>query len=545
LFRHLKDQQASNSNNELAFAMLPLAASRTAARVLSRRGQVEDVDDFFTFGSGEDESEDGDFDILSAFGGAFGGGEAEESGTGFDFLSTFGGGFGFGGDEDEETGGSFFSDFASGFGGDDDDMDELMENMEKCGIDVSDMASKALGAFIMSGASMGFSSPESFGAFAPILLALKDDDEVDCKVDDTAKLVLASEEYLQCTGMDELFLNLNDTEFADLIQSIENECKTSIGMVSSGDFFTLEVEDFLDEESVIGKSSKQCLQTLLGDNKIGGFVRYQYNHMDETLGCFSKLGDDTPHCVLSSTPLEDGTTYSIPLSLYKKLSCVIGSSSASVIEAACVGTYESLDKCLPQSGANDVDGTTSLCAEEEGIFLGKQDIFDMDASVVTGNKMPAFCSKIFEEKGIDTKDLQTRLENFHENRDYGWTLESIANGVKVEVEAGPESQAVEVSKQVEEMYKSNPVDIPSVESLEWTNGEAAPTPSDHASPKSKFSPFLIGGLVIVASVVLSLVVKYTRGASGRSPLTSKSNSESNTCMKEYAHVAVKLDGDFV
>mmetsp|Transcript_15170 Transcript_15170/g.32929 ORF Transcript_15170/g.32929 Transcript_15170/m.32929 type:complete len:586 (-) Transcript_15170:79-1836(-) len=568
LYRHLKGQQGYNSN-ELALAKLPLAASRTAARALSRRVAAgEDEDDFFSSfasGSGKDKSGDGDFDMLSAFAGAFGGGEGEESGGDFDFLSAFGGGLG-GGEDEESLGGDFFSNLLAGFGGEDGDMDdkvmenmdEVMENMEQCGIDVADMETKALGAFLMSGASMDFSSPESFGAFAPILLALKDDDEVDCTEYDLAKLVSASEEYLQCSGTNVFFDPKDTEEYAALIQSIEDECKPIMDLVISGDILSLEEEDILDEESELGKSGKRCLQTLLGDNEMGNFIRYQYNHMDEIFGCFTKLGENIPHCVISIPTLEDGTTYSFPLSLEKKLSCVLGSSSASVIEAACVGTYETLDKCLPQSDATDVDGMTSLCAEEEGLFLGKQDtILGMDASIVTGNKMPGFCSKVFEEKGMDTKDLQSRLEHYHENREYGWTLASTANGAKVEVEAAPESPEVEeeeespqavpsvsmkASEQPQEMYKSVPIDISSVESSEWTDGEAAPTASDHASSKSKFFPFLLGGLFIVGSVVLALVVKYARGALGMSPLTSKSSSNSNTLMKEYAHVAVKLDG---
>ena len=62
---------------------------------------------------------------------------------------------------------------------------------------------KALGAFMMSGGAedMDFSNPtESFEAFAPILLALKDDDEVECEGADIAKVLVASEEYIQCSG---------------------------------------------------------------------------------------------------------------------------------------------------------------------------------------------------------------------------------------------------------------------------------------------------------------------------------------------------------
>ena len=132
---------------------------------------------------------------------------------------------------------------------------------------------------------------------------------------------------------------------------------------------------------------------------------------------------------------------SLPISLEKKLACLLGSSYKSFIEEACIDMYEGLDKCLPQSDdATNVNDATSSCAEEEGLLIGKQDnLLGMDASVVTGNEMPYFCSKIFEEKGMMTEELQSRLEHYNKHREYGWTIESIVNDAKDEVEAVTES----------------------------------------------------------------------------------------------------------
>lgn len=257
----------------------------------------------------------------------------------------------------------------------------------------------------------------------------------------------------------------------------------------------------------------------------------------------------------------DGNTYSFPLSLSKKLACVLGSSFESVLGEACVDTYEGLDKCLPRLDETDVDDATSLCAEEEGLLLGKQEFIGMDASVVTGNKLPDFCTKIFEDKGMDTKEVQSRLDHYNENREYGWTLETIAIDAKepsieagaapeepsVEAEAAPEESSedfiisMESSEQPQESYKSRPVDIPSVESLEWEDGLASPTTaSDDASARAKFFPFLMAGLVIVGVLAVALIVKYARSRLGASPMGSKSASRTNVSRKNYAHVAVKM-----
>ena len=129
------------------------------------------------------------------------------------------GGFDFGGEGDEDD--FDLSGFGGGEGGfvlglgeawipgDDPMVDAIMENVESCGIDVTDMSNKAFGAFLMSGAGASTSSNSQSSlamyrdlamTYSPILLALKDDDEEECSSIDSAKILLASEEYLQCSG---------------------------------------------------------------------------------------------------------------------------------------------------------------------------------------------------------------------------------------------------------------------------------------------------------------------------------------------------------
>jgi hypothetical protein len=115
--------------------------------------------------------------------------------------------FGGGGD------GDLLSSLLAGFA-DDPIMENMMEIVKTCGIDVADMANKALAAFIMTPGVAGadFSSPKAFedpaallGLVAPILLALKDDDEGDCGEDDSSLIQDAFEGYLQCSGGTRMF----------------------------------------------------------------------------------------------------------------------------------------------------------------------------------------------------------------------------------------------------------------------------------------------------------------------------------------------------
>ena len=114
----------------------------------------------------------------------------------------FDGGGGVGGD------GDLFSSLLVGFA-DDPIMADVMEGLETCGIDVADMTNKALAAFFSTPgiADADFSSPgaladpaASLGLIAPILLALRDDDEGDCGENDSSVILDAFEGYLQCSG---------------------------------------------------------------------------------------------------------------------------------------------------------------------------------------------------------------------------------------------------------------------------------------------------------------------------------------------------------
>ena len=189
-----KGQQLSDGSNELAIINLPIAAARGYAQgTLSRRveelGDDVDMDSLLSsLGLSEEDME---------FGGDGSGGGFDFGEDGGDLLSGFGGG--------DVLGGLGF-DF-----GDDPMVDAIMENVDKCGIDVADMSNKAFGAFLMSGAGAGASTSSNSQSslamyrdlaisYSPILLALKDDDEEECSSIDSAKILLASEEYLQCSG---------------------------------------------------------------------------------------------------------------------------------------------------------------------------------------------------------------------------------------------------------------------------------------------------------------------------------------------------------
>ena len=75
--------------------------------------------------------------------------------------------------------------------------------------------------------------------------------------------------------------NFGDAESLTFIQAIEGVCQPVMDMFTSGELFEFEEEDILNEDGELAKVMKPCAQTLLGDNPIGNFIRYQYHNLDK------------------------------------------------------------------------------------------------------------------------------------------------------------------------------------------------------------------------------------------------------------------------
>ncbi|KAL3795467.1 hypothetical protein HJC23_000825 [Cyclotella cryptica] len=546
-------QLVQQATGEPDLASLTVHASRNSARSLlvgkHRRAvdgeENEGGDDFLASlegglgGSGDD----ADFDFLSAFGGegdflSFeGSGDNNESGW-FDLSTLMGG-------DEEDTGNNLASFFSGlmlgGIGGAGEEegdgfamLGDVMQNVEECGIDLADMATKALEAFMTMGTEMGtvdYSDPQSFDVFAQILMAFKDDDEVECSETEADRLPTALQNFLQCSGLSDFFPE-DDAESTALIQTILDSCNPILDTLIAGDGSLSSLVDEHDEGNDFDSLGEDCVRAFYGDNPMGNTIRFEYQHIDEVFGCLGNLGDDMPHCVISSpsTPDDERRMHSVPLSLLKKLACVLGSSYKPALDMVCVSIYEGLDECLPQLDEDETNGATSLCGREHGIVLGKTD-FGMDSSVLTGNKIPSFCTEIFDMKGIDISELKSRLDRYNRNREYGWTLENAGN-----VEANTE---VEEAKEARISLNSPTKERPSQESSESLLASPASSSAVHISMRNLL-------LVVFGAIALALAIKYSKGR--RRPATSRGSgrsalSNATVSRQNYAHVAMEMEGN--
>ena len=119
---------------------------------------------------------------------------------------------------------------------------------------------------MMYGSEFDPSSPESAG---PLLLALKDDNEKDCSVTDEAKMLLAVTNYYQCSGFENFFL---DIEPGDFLENVVDDCKPVLDVMATFDVDAISLDSYIFDD---------CAKTLLGDNPVGNFIRYEYQHVDK------------------------------------------------------------------------------------------------------------------------------------------------------------------------------------------------------------------------------------------------------------------------
>jgi len=320
---------------------------------------------------------------------------------------------------------------------------------------------------------------------------------------------------LNILGMYDFFgsIDFQDDQTLAFIMDGVTECQPVIDlMMSTEDMATLSMDTL--STKLNDETATACLQTLLGDNPFANYLRYTYQNLDQELDCFGRFGEALPHCVLTtevSSESEDDAI-SMPLSLMKKLDCMISSSYESILDELCDVMYTSLDKCLAAYAATADLAVVSSCVKEEGLMLGKQeDLFGMDSSVLDGNnQIPGFCSRSFQRRGTDTTALQSRLDQYNKKREYGWVVQD-TTAAQVVVKTAPKSledEADEVLETPQESYNSDPQaqDIALLQSSEWNNGEVS-TDTETASGSSSFAIFVVVGVTIIAAVGLVLVVK--------------------------------------
>jgi len=311
---------------------------------------------------------------------------------------------------------SLFSLGTSGLDGDDFDLGAITEHFSDCGIDPIGMMTKFSLAEI--------DAEQDQNSIWPILLDLKEDDEDVCSEEEMLSVASAGQELWECASYSgDLDSTLIESDFT----LIQNDCEEFSKLIEIESPFDVDGEKFYTDKA-FAISGRKCLQSMLGDNVAGNYIRHVYNNMDQVIQCMVEFGEKLPKCVLTSQDQVNsigGDKITLPLSLDKKIFCLVKSYENIFVDSICTTLYEGLDNCLPDVGDDFDSDSVSLSCLENDVPIGKQDmLFGMDTSVITENKVPDFCSQVFEQSDMDIIQLNHRLDYFNKEREYGWVADS-------------------------------------------------------------------------------------------------------------------------
>jgi hypothetical protein len=155
---------------------------------------------------------------------------------------------------------------------------------------------------------------------------------------------------------------------------------------------------------------QKCLETVMGDNPIGNFLRDLYHYPEKYCECMASLADDTPECFIA-LPSDEGR---VPLSVLKKEICLL-EIGCDAIDDFCAGEIKSLDECLPP-----LDDETFSCLQviEDCSLLNVPPVSMLAPPELTMSQLPDSCVRVHDESMSDTKVVEryTRFNDVCNNK---------------------------------------------------------------------------------------------------------------------------------
>mmetsp|Transcript_5880 Transcript_5880/g.13455 ORF Transcript_5880/g.13455 Transcript_5880/m.13455 type:complete len:474 (-) Transcript_5880:66-1487(-) len=379
----------------------------------------------------------------------------------------------------------------------------LTDAADDCGIDIDEMVGKAFAAMSMFG---GVDENKDVLDYLGMIKVLKDDDENACGPEEEANISIAIESFNNCSGMGAIFDMVEKALLAgSLDDPLMNDCQDLMSLATSSELPAIDLGDIGDLPGMTEEQSnaaRTCINTLLGDNPVGNFVRLQYQNIDMTLQCFHQLSRELPKCVLSETWSDrwsdalselwsDGLSeqrselgnegIDLPMSLEKKFTCLLSEEILYKpgLESSCIELHAGLDACLPP--ADQQQNTRQYeqvqeCANERSLLLGEIPDMGIAATAITGESIyPSFCTRV--APSLDFSSLDDRITHYN-----GWVVNEISGN-------SPEIAAAFGSEQ-----------------------ERPASSSESAPSASGMSPTAIGALVLGGLLVMAAIVSQKRAA---------------------------------
>jgi len=401
----------------------------------------------------------------------------------------------------------------------------MTDAAKDCDIDFNEMIGKAVMAMAMLG-GVDETQDSLDTMLDNVMMALKDDDENTCGPVEEAKILVAIDSFVSCSGSEDFFFEMEKAAGAgSLDDTFMNDCKDSMNMATSLEFPGADLSGIgdlppgmTDEQS---NAVQTCMKTLTGDNLIGNLIRSQYQNIDTTLRCFHGLSKEIPKCVLSEPSGDGDGSIDLPMSLEKKLTCMLGEEILykPMLESACIELHAGLEACLPpedqQQNKRQYEKVQE-CAYEHSILLGEIPFVGIDATAITGKSIyPSFCARV--APSVDFSSLDDRITHYN-----GWVVdqpsdlsdessESVEILPKLDKQEGriaDKRASIAVTLPNSEQVGSNPPEI----AVSLDSEQESSTSSESAQGTSGISPTVIGVLVLGALLTMAAVFSRKRAA---------------------------------
>jgi len=325
-----------------------------------------------------------------------------------------------------------------------------------------------------------------------------------------ANISIAIESFNNCSGMGAIVDMVEKALLAgSLDDPLMNDCQDLMSLAMSSELPGIDLSDISDLSDIDdpmmteeqSNAARTCINTLLGDNPVGNFVRLQYQNIDTTLQCFHGLSQELPKCVLSEPGSDGDEGIDLPLSLEKKMACVLSEEILykPLLESMCTELHAGLDACLPpldqQQNTRQYEKVQE-CANEHSIFLGEIPGIGVDATLITGKSIyPSFCTRV--APSLDFSSLDDRIAHYN-----GWV----------------EHETPDISDEFSGHIADKRAVLPNSQQVGSNSPEIAAAfgsgheSSESAQSASGISPTAIGVLVLGGLLLIAAIFSRKRAA---------------------------------
>jgi hypothetical protein len=255
-----------------------------------------------------------------------------------------------------------------------------LAKVDECGVDLDEIMNDYINA-MMDAAMMDNEEDKVSFLFDFMENQLAEEGEMNCTEEQVAQYNDAGSDFLKCIGW-----NQEDFNSREMYDQIKENCEQ---IMDPSNAMMMQPDD---------EGLQRCLDTIMGDNPIGNFLRDLYHHPGKYCKCMASLDEATPECFVT-LPNDVGR---VPLSVVKKEICLL-EIGCDAIDGFCEGEIQSLDECLPS-----LEDKSFSCLQviEDCSLLSSPPISIVAPPELTMSELPDSCVRVHDESFPDTNVVE-------------------------------------------------------------------------------------------------------------------------------------------